>query len=37
MSVKKEWKAGFASRFRRREDELKRLYCGLYHNDRKAW
>ena len=37
MSVKKEWKIGFASRFRRREDELKRLYCGLYHNDMKAW
>ena len=32
-----DWKAEFASRFRRHEDELKWLYCELYHNDQKAY
>ncbi len=32
-----DWKAEFASRFRRHEDELKWLYCELYHNDLKAY
>ena len=35
--MKKHWKAEFASRFRRHEDELKWLYCELYHNDEKAY
>ncbi len=32
-----EWKSEFASRFRRHEDELKWLYCELYHNDLRAY
>ncbi len=35
--MKPHWKAEFASRFRRCGDELKWLYCELYHNDMKAW
>ena len=31
------WKSEFASRFRRHEEELKWLYCELYHNDLKAY
>ncbi len=32
-----EWNAEFARRFSKREDELKWLYCELYHSDMKAW
>ena len=32
-----EWKQEFAARFRRHEDELKWLYCELYHNDMQAY
>ena len=32
-----EWKSEFASRFRRYEEELKWLYCELYHNDMRAY
>ena len=32
-----EWKQEFAVRFRRHEDELKWLYCELYHNDMQAY
>ena len=35
--MKKHWQIEFASRFRRHEDELKWLYCELYHNDMKAY
>jgi len=35
--MKNCWKAEFASRFRRHEDELKWLYCELYHSDEKAY
>ena len=35
--MKDQWKAEFANRFRRHEDELKWLYCELYHNDMKAY
>ncbi|MDO5327468.1 MAG: alpha-amylase family protein [Clostridia bacterium] len=35
--MKMEWKSEFASRFRRHEDELKWLYCELYHNDLRAY
>ncbi|MBR1586557.1 MAG: alpha-amylase family protein [Clostridia bacterium] len=31
------WNSEFLSRFRRHEDELKWLYCELYHNDQKAY
>ena len=31
------WKEEFAVRFSRHEDELKWLYCELYHNDMKAY
>ncbi|MBR5345596.1 MAG: amylosucrase [Clostridia bacterium] len=37
MSMKKNWQLEFASRFRRFENELKWLYCELYHNDLKAY
>ena len=37
MIDQKQWKAEFASRFRRHEDELKWLYCELYHNDMQAY
>ena len=32
-----EWETEFYSRFRRHEDELRWLYCELYHNDLGAW
>ncbi|MBQ9264219.1 MAG: alpha-amylase family protein [Clostridia bacterium] len=32
-----DWALEFASRFRRHEDELKWLYCELYHNDMRAY
>ena len=35
--MKDYWKPEFASRFRRHENELKWLYCELYHNDQKAY
>ena len=35
--MKKQWHAEFADRFRRHEDELKWLYCELYHGDMKAY
>ncbi len=35
--MKKHWKAEFAARFRRHEDELKWLYCELYHSNMKAY
>ena len=35
--MKAQWKAEFANRFRRHEDELKWLYCELYHSDMKAY
>ena len=35
--MKNHWKSEFASRYRRHEDELKWLYCELYHGDRRAW
>ena len=35
--MKKTWKDEFANRFRRHADELKWLYCELYHNDLKAY
>ncbi|MDO4867558.1 MAG: alpha-amylase family protein [Clostridia bacterium] len=31
------WDAVFTERFQRHEDELKWLYCELYHNDLKAY
>ena len=31
------WKQEFAKRFSAREDELKWLYCELYHNDMQAY
>ena len=31
------WKAEFATRFRRHEDELKWLYSELYHSNEKAY
>ena len=31
------WDATFAARFARHEDELKWLYCELYHNDSNAY
>ena len=35
--MKKHWQSEFACRFRRHEDELKWLYCELYHGDLKAF
>ena len=35
--MKSHWKSEFASRFRRHEDELKWLYCELYHSDMRAY
>ena len=35
--MKAQWKPEFANRFRRHEDELKWLYCELYHSDMKAY
>ncbi len=35
--MKNQWQLEFASRFRRHENELKWLYCELYHNDMKAY
>ena len=35
--MKTNWKSEFAARFRRHEDELKWLYCELYHNDQKSY
>ena len=35
--MKAKWKTEFANRFRRHEDELKWLYCELYHNDMQAY
>ena len=35
--MKAHWNSEFASRFRRHEEELKWLYCELYHNDLKAY
>ncbi len=32
-----DWDAAFAGRFARHEDELKWLYCELYHNDMEAY
>ena len=32
-----KWEKEFASRFHRHEDELKWLYCELYHGDLKAY
>ena len=37
MTDRTEWKAEFASRYRRHEDELRWLYCELYHNDMNAY
>ena len=35
--MKKHWEAEFAARFSRHEDELKWLYCELYHSNMKAY
>ena len=35
--IRNEWKVEFASRFRCHGDELKQLYCELYHFDLRAW
>ena len=35
--MKSQWQSEFATRFRHHEDELKWLYCELYHNDMKAY
>ena len=35
--MKETWEKEFASRFQRHEDELKWLYCELYHSDMKAY
>ena len=32
-----DWDAAFADRFTRHGDELKWLYCELYHNDMQAY
>ena len=32
-----EWKQEFAVRFRRHEEELKWLFCEIYHNDLHAY
>ena len=34
---KSAWNTEFAARFQRHEDELKWLYCELYHNDMQAY
>ncbi len=34
---RRNWDAAFAARFERHEDELKWLYCELYHNDMEAY
>ena len=34
---KAEWEREFAERFSRHAEELKWLYCELYHNDLEAW
>ena len=34
---RKEWAPEFSQRFARHEDELKWLYCELYHNDMTAY
>ena len=35
--MKDHWQTEFADRFRRHEDELKWLYCELYHSDMQAY
>jgi len=35
--MRKEWNKAFADRFARHEDELKWLYCELYHGDLRAY
>ena len=35
--MNREWAPEYASRFARYEDELKWLYCELYHNDMQAY
>ena len=35
--MKTEWNREFAARFSRHEEELRRLYDGLYHRDLKSW
>ena len=35
--MKDHWNREFAERFRRHEDEMKWLYCELYHSDMKAY
>ena len=35
--MKEHWAAEFADRFRAHEDELKWLYCELYHSDLQAY
>ena len=35
--MKNYWEPEFAARFRRHEDELRWLYCELYHSDMKAY
>ena len=35
--MKDHWNEEFSARFRRHEDELKWLYCELYHSDMKAY
>lgn len=37
MTEREHWNREFAARFVRREDELKWLYCELYHNDMQAY
>ncbi|MBO4836230.1 MAG: alpha-amylase family protein [Clostridia bacterium] len=37
MNVKMHWKSEFASRFRRHEDEMRWLYCELYHSDMRSY
>ena len=34
---RKHWDATFAARFARHEDELRWLYCELYHDDMQAY
>ena len=35
--MRKDWQEEFVSRFRRHEDELRRLYCELYHGDIRSY
>ena len=35
--TRKQWEPTFAARFARHEDELKWLFCELYHNNMKAY